>query len=171
VLHRAQAVVAVAPRPRGQGNAVRMGSGLPHGAVALQAAEDALHAGPQGYGVVDAEVVVVEVGPVDGGMTDLGVRMAVLEAVDRALAAAGSVLLEPFMAVQVTTPAEFVGDVVGLLGGLGARIEAMEGGERESCISALAPLRALFGFSTALRSATRGKAFFTMTFARYDAVS
>jgi elongation factor G len=171
VLHRAQAAVTVAPRPRGQGNAVRIGPGLPHGAVALQAAEDALHAGPQGYGVVDAEVVVVEVGPVDGGMTDLGVRMAVLEAVERALAAAGSVLLEPFMAVQVTTPAEFVGDVVGLLGGLGARIEAMEGGERESCISALAPLRALFGFSTALRSATRGKAFFTMTFARYDAVS
>jgi elongation factor G len=94
--------------------------------------------------------------------------MAALEAMERAMTEAGSVLLEPIMSVVVTAPAEFVGDMVSLLGAKGARIEAMDGDALQSVIHALAPLRALFGFSTELRSATRGKAFFTMTFARYD---
>lgn len=166
-LHRAQVAVAVAPRPRGTGNAVRCEANA-FGAVAVQAVEDALHGGVQGYSVTDTEAVVLEISPVDGGVTDLGVRMATMEAMERAMTEAGSVLLEPIMRVVLTAPAEFVGDMVSLLGAKGARIESMDGDAAQTVIHALAPLRALFGFSTELRSATRGKAFFTMTFARYD---
>ncbi len=168
VLHRGAVAVAVAPRPRGAGNLVRAEGSHPQQTVALQAVEDALHAGRQGFVVTDTEAVLQEVAPVDGGLTDLGVRMAVLEAMERAMVEAGSVVLEPIMECVVTVPAEFVGEVVSLLGAKGARIEAMEGGGAETVLRALAPLRALFGFSTELRSATRGKAFFTMTFARFD---
>lgn len=167
-MHRAQVAVAVAPRPRGAGNLVRCEADCTHQTVAVQAVEDALHGGVQGYAVTDTEAVILGVAPVDGGITDLGVRMAALEAMERAMTEAGSVLLEPIMRVVVTAPAEFVGDMVSLLGAKGARIEAMDGDALQTVIHALAPLRALFGFSTELRSATRGKAFFTMTFARYD---
>jgi len=84
------------------------------------------------------------------------------------LAAAKPALLEPIMEVEIGVPDAFVGDVVGLLGSKGAKVENMVDRGGHKTISALAALRQMFGFSTELRSATQGRAGLTMRFAKFD---
>jgi len=72
------------------------------------------------------------------------------------------------MWVQVFAPDEFVGESISLLGARGAKIENMFDSGGRKIIQALTPLRQLFGFSTALRSATQGRAGMTMRFERFD---
>jgi elongation factor G len=82
------------------------------------------------------------------------------------------VLLEPVMKVEVTSPEEFMGDVMGDLSGRRGQIEGMEsrsGGV--TAIRAMVPLSEMFGYATSLRSATQGRATFTMEFDHYDPVS
>lgn len=161
--------VSVHPARRGEGSAVT--TELPEGAqtaVAMRAAEDALQAGVGGCVMTDTRVRVESVEPFEGGLTELGVRMAALDAMQRALSAASPVRLEPIMSVELRTPAEYVGECVNLLGIKNARILDVRSPEGGSEIMALAPMRQLFGFATELRSRTKGKAFYSLTFSRYD---
>ena len=80
---------------------------------------------------------------------------------------AGPVLLEPVMSVDVTTPKEFVGEVLSSLQMRGGAIDTVESGHAAERVSAKVPLGAMFGYTTDLRSATQGRAAYTMTFARY----
>ncbi len=133
--------------------------------------EDALQAGMlQGCLVADVEATVLEVAPFEDGLSDLGVRMAALDAMKDALSKASPVLLEPIMSVELRMPQEYVGDCVNLLGAKNARILDVRTSDFESGISATAPMRQLFGFSTELRSRTKGKAFYSLVFSRYDVV-
>ena len=77
------------------------------------------------------------------------------------------VLLEPVMSVDVTTPKEFVGEVLSSLQMRGGAIGTMESGHAAERVSAKVPLGAMFGYTTDLRSATQGRAAFTMAFAHY----
>lgn len=171
-LHRALVRVAVQPRERGAGNAVV--SDVPAGNmanIALKAMEDALQAGAaHGCVVADAEARLLAVSPFEDGLTELGVRMAALEAMKAALSQASPVLLEPIMSVELRMPPEYVGDCVNLLGAKNARILDVRTGDFDSGITAMAPMRQLFGFSTELRSRTKGKAFYSLVFSRYDVV-
>lgn len=171
-LHRALVRVSVQPRERGTGNAVV--SDVPAGnlaGIALKAMEDALQAGAaHGCVVADAEARLLAVSPFEDGLTELGVRMAALEAMKTALSQASPVLLEPIMSVELRMPPEYVGDCVNLLGAKNARILDVRTGDFDSGISAMAPMRQLFGFSTELRSRTKGKAFYSLVFSRYDVV-
>jgi elongation factor G len=171
-LHRALVRVAVRPRKRGTGNEVL--SDVPSGnmtAIAQRAMEDALQAGAShGCVVADVEARLLAVSPFEDGLTELGVRMATLEAMRAALADASPVLLEPIMDVEMRMPPEYVGDCVNLLGAKNARILDVRTGDFDSGITAMAPMRQLFGFSTELRSRTKGKAFYSMVFSRYDVV-
>ena len=171
-LHRALVRVAVQPRERGAGNAVV--SDVPAGNlanIALKAMEDALQAGAaHGCVVADAEARLLAVSPFEDGLTELGVRMAALEAMKTALSQASPVLLEPIMSVELRMPPEYVGDCVNLLGAKNARILDVRTGDFDSGITAMAPMRQLFGFSTELRSRTKGKAFYSLVFSRYDVV-
>jgi len=72
------------------------------------------------------------------------------------------------MDVELRMPGEYVGDCVNLLGAKNARILDVRTAEHDSGISALAPMRQLFGFATELRSRTKGKAFYSLVFSRYD---
>ncbi len=131
--------------------------------------ENALQSGPiKGFPVQDIRVRVVELGRIEGESTDVGFRMAALQATKEALQNAGLRLMEPLMDVEITVPEEFVGEIIGLLGAKGAKIENMFDRGGVKVVKSLTPLRSLFGFSTQMRSATQGRAGMMMQFSRFD---
>jgi len=129
---------------------------------------EAMGAGPQGNRLEDIEAVLISVEPRLDVASDVGWRIAGSRAMVKACEAAGTALLEPIMHLEVLVPDEFVGEVLGDLNQRRAQIlDVGMRGNRRSVIAEL-PLRVLFGYSTAVRSATQGRADFVMTFARYD---
>jgi elongation factor G len=80
------------------------------------------------------------------------------------------VLLEPIMNVEVVTPEEYMGDVIGDLNSRRGKIQSMEKRGKAQIIKAQVPLSEMFGYATDLRSRTQGRATYTMQFAHYDEV-
>ena len=91
-------------------------------------------------------------------------------AIKEAMRKSHPVLLEPMMAVEVTTPEEYMGDVMGDLSSRRGHIEGMEPQGNAQVVHAKVPLSEMFGYSTDLRSKTQGRAVYTMTFKAYEAV-
>ncbi|MGE4554121.1 MAG: elongation factor G, partial [Desulfovibrionaceae bacterium] len=174
VMHYGFVRLSVEPRPREAGNDVSMGMDVAAWPEAwLTAVSEGITDGLQsgvlkGYPVQDVRVRVLELRRIDGESTQAGYRMAAAMALKRAMEAAGPLLLEPIMALELTVPGDFVGEVIGLLGSKGAKVENMFDRGGGKVVQALAPLGRLFGFSTELRSATQGRAGFMMRFARFD---
>src|SRR5690606_8447881 len=83
---------------------------------------------------------------------------------------ANPVLLEPIMKVEVVTPEEFMGDVMGDLNARRGRVQGMEARSNAQVIRALVPLAEMFGYATDLRSQTQGRAVYTMHFSHYEEV-
>lgn len=168
-VHRGLVRVTVQATPRGQGNEVL--TELPPSVqvdTAIQAMHDALQAGVlDGCVVTDVRARLVSIEPFEGGLSDLGVRMATLEAMKTALGHASPARLEPIMDLKLRMPAEYLGDCVNLLGTKNARILDVITDEHDSHIKAQAPMRQLFGFTTELRSRTKGKAFYALVFSHY----
>jgi elongation factor G len=172
--HYGQVSVRVSPLPRESGRDV----GFEIDRAAYPAAwmdavaeglEDGLQSGvAKGYPVQDVRVRVVGVQTMDGKSSPVGYRMAAAQALKAALENAGPRLLEPIMFLEISVPDQFVGDVAGLLGSSGAKIENMFDRAGVKIVQALAPLRRLFGFSTKLRSATQGRAGMVMKFSKFD---
>ena len=79
-----------------------------------------------------------------------------------AVQAAGEVLLEPIMTLEIVTPSEFVGDVISDISSRRGRVTEMENQGDFQVLSALAPLAELFGYATAIRSLTKGRASYTL---------
>jgi elongation factor G len=98
---------------------------------------------------------------------DVAIRMAAAEAVDRMLEAAGTVLLEPVMRVEVSVPEEHLGDVINDLQQRRAIITATEIRGGVNVLTAEAPLASMFGYSAAVRSVSQGRASFTMAPLKY----
>jgi elongation factor G len=173
-MHHGRVGVSVAPLPRDTGRDVQIEANteaIPRALVdaAAEGVEDGLQSGVvRGYPVQDVRVHITQLVRKEGVSTPAGFRMAAASALKKALAAGSPRLLEPIMHLEVTAPEEFVGDVVGLLGAKGAKIENMFDRGGIKVVQALTPLASLFGFSTDLRSATQGRAGMTMTFARFD---
>lgn len=173
-VHHGKVALTVAPLPRATGRdiafAVDTASLAPAVVQAIaEGLEDGLQSGPlKGYPVQDIRVRVTGVFPIEGRTTPVGCRMAASIALKAALAAAGPALLEPIMELEIGVPDAFVGDVVGLLGAKGAKIENMFDRGGQKVVTALAPLRQMFGFSTDLRSATQGRAGLSMRFSKFD---
>ncbi|WP_459932316.1 elongation factor G [Fundidesulfovibrio butyratiphilus] len=133
---------------------------------------DGLNSGPmQGFPVQDVRVRVTALGRMDGQSSPVGYRMAAAMALKNALRAAGPRLLEPLMVLEISAPDEYVGEVIGLLGTKGAKIENLFDRAGQKVVQALTPLSRLFGFSTQLRSATQGRAGMVMKFARFDLIA
>jgi elongation factor G len=131
--------------------------------------EDNLQSGVlKGYPLQDVRVAVREMRRKEGKSTPVGYHMAAASALRQALESAGPVLLQPIMWLEVFAPEEFVGEIVGLLGSKGAKIENMYDRAGQKVVQALAPMVKLFGFSTDVRSASQGRASFIMKFARFD---
>lgn len=172
VPHYGKVALRISPGKRDAGNLVEIAEGIREkSAVWLKAAEEGvasgLMAGVSGNPVRDVRVEIVDVDAKDG-TGEAGCHMAAAMALKKALADAGSVLMEPLMRLEITTPEESVGDVVGLLGAGGAKVDDMFDSGGVKVVKALAPLRSLFGFSTRLRSSTQGRAGMVMTFERFD---
>lgn len=174
VMHFGGMRLSVEPRERNKGNDVVFEvdtSSWPTGWIdaAAEGINDGLQSGVlKGYPVQDVRVRVLELQRRDGESSPAGYRMAAAHALKQALTAAGPQLLEPIMWLEITVPEEHVGDVIGLLGSKGAKIENMLDRGEVKTVQALSSLAGLFGFSTELRSATQGRAAFVMTFARFD---
>ena len=172
--HHGQVTVTVSPLPREAGREIvfaidRQAYPAPWSVAMAEGLEDGLQSGPlAGHPVQDVRVRVTGLFPVEGRTTDVGCRMAAAQALRNALAAARPALLEPVMELEIGVPDAFVGDVAGLLGSTGAKIENMTDRGGQKIVTALAPLRRMFGFSTDLRSATQGRAGMSMRFFKFD---
>jgi elongation factor G len=83
---------------------------------------------------------------------------------------ASPVILEPIMAVEVVTPEEYLGDVMGDLSSRRGRIEGMTPRKDAQVVKAMVPLSEMFGYATVLRSMSQGRALYTMQFSHYEHV-
>jgi elongation factor G len=140
-------------------------------AAAMAGVKEGVVTGPEGYPVEDLEATVIAVEPRETVKSDVGWRIAAQTALRRAIQAAGPAMLEPIMDVEVVVPEEFLGAVVGDLSARRAQIEDVGFRAHLRTVNAKLPLKSLFGYSTAVRSASQGRATFTMRFAKFDAWS
>jgi elongation factor G len=123
-----------------------------------------------GYPVVDIRVELVDGSYHDVDSSEMAFKVAGSMAFKEAMKRAKPKLLEPVMAVEVVTPEEYLGDVMGDLNSRRGRIEQLEPRGNAQVIKARVPLAAMFGYATDLRSTTQGRATFTMQFERYEDV-
>jgi elongation factor G len=123
-----------------------------------------------GYPVVDIKVALVDGSYHEVDSSDMAFKIAGSLAFKAAAQKAKPVLLEPMMAVEVVTPAEFMGDVMGDLNGRRGHIDGMEPRGNAQVISATVPLSSMFGYATDVRSTTQGRATYTMQFKHYAEV-
>ncbi|NLN27375.1 MAG: elongation factor G [Firmicutes bacterium] len=123
-----------------------------------------------GYPVVDVKVALYDGSYHDVDSSEMAFKIAASMAFKEAMRKANPVLLEPIMRVEVTTPEEFMGDVMGDLNSRRGRIEGMERRGNTQVVRALVPLASMFGYATDLRSATQGRAVYTMLFSHYEEV-
>ena len=129
--------------------------------------ESAERGGLKGWPLWGVRIVVLESPIPDPPPSDVAIRMAAAEAIDRLLDAAGSVLLEPVMRVEVTVPEEHLGDVINDLQQRRAIITNTEIRSGMNVLTAEAPLASMFGYSAAVRSVSQGRASFTMAPLKY----
>ena len=134
-----------------------------------QSIRDAGLSGPlSGYPVVDLEVTIRGGSHREGESSELGYQVAASTAFQNGLVSARPVLLEPVMSVDILTPAEFTGEVIGSINSRGGEVVNVIQKMPVAEIRATIPLRHLFGYTTDLRSLTQGRATFSMQFLRYD---
>jgi len=172
--HYAMVIAQLAPRSRGTGNsvvnAVRDKS-IPDGffPVIQQGVEDAMNSGIlMGYPVVDVETTILGGTFVEGLSSEIAFRVAASMAFRKACELASPVLLEPYMAVEILVPDEFLGEVLGDLNMRKGRVEGILARKAVQAVEAIVPLSKMFGYSTVLRSSSQGRATFTMKFSHYD---
>jgi elongation factor G len=174
-LQRGEVSLRLGPRERGAGIEIvlppsdRLGSSVEIHAALDETLRLAARAGVQiGYPMVDLSIVVEQLPILLGVTTALGVRAAAQRGFTLAVRAAKPVLLEPVMALEITSPNEFSGKVLGGLQQKRSRVEGMESRDVIDVIRAHVPLSEMFGYMTELRSATQGRGSFTMEFSHYD---
>jgi elongation factor G len=123
-----------------------------------------------GYPVVDIRVELIDGSYHDVDSSEMAFKIAGSMAFKNAEQRAKPKLLEPVMAVEVVTPEEYLGDVMGDLNSRRGRVEGLEPRGNAQAIRARVPLATMFGYATDLRSTTQGRATFTMQFDRYEEV-
>ncbi|BBQ51345.1 elongation factor G [Aeromonas jandaei] len=130
--------------------------------------QEQLKAGPlAGYPVMDLGVRLHFGSYHDVDSSELAFKIAASMAFKAGFMKATPVLLEPIMKVEVETPEDYMGDVIGDLNRRRGLIEGMEDGPSGKIVRAMVPLAEMFGYATALRSATQGRASYAMEFAKY----
>jgi elongation factor G len=136
-----------------------------------QGIQEAMSAGVlAGYPVVDISVELTYGSYHDVDSSEMAFKIAGSMAFKNAMQKAGPVLLEPVFQVEVTTPEDYMGDVIGDLNSRRGRIEGMEPRGNAQIITARVPLSEMFGYATSMRSMTQGRATYSMQFHSYDEV-
>lgn len=132
---------------------------------------DAMKSGPfAGYPVVDMKVTVYDGSSHDVDSSEFAFIEAGRQCFRKLFMAGSPTLLEPVMAVEVTTPEEYMGSVSGSICQRRGRIEGMADKAGVKIVRGMVPLSEMFGYSNAIRTLTQGRGAFTMTFERYEAV-
>jgi elongation factor G len=123
-----------------------------------------------GYPLVDMRAILTYGSYHDVDSSEMAFKIAGSRAFKKAVKAAKPVLLEPIMGVEVVTPEDFMGDVIGDLSSRRGRIEGMDQRGNAHVVQAQVPLAEMFGYATDLRSRTQGRATYTMQFDSYQRV-
>ena len=170
------ALIQLEPNPRGQGieivNRV-VGGTIPKEYIpAVQdGIEEAISGGVlAGYPMVDVKVAIVDGSFHEVDSSELAFKMAGIFALKDACKRAGAILLEPVMKVEVTTPDEYQGDLLGDINRRRGRIVNIETKNAACALHAEVPLAELFGYATAIRSLSKGRASYAMEPLRFDPV-
>ncbi|MGB3734390.1 MAG: elongation factor G [Ilumatobacter sp.] len=123
-----------------------------------------------GYNTVDVKVALVDGSAHDVDSSEMAFKIAGQQAFRKAAEMAKPVLMEPIMKVEVVTPEDYMGDVMGDISSRRGRIGQMEARGNTQVVNATVPLSEMFGYSTDLRSRTQGRATYTMQFEEYQQV-
>jgi elongation factor G len=174
VQHTAKVRLRVEPQPAAAGVTVTnsLNHGLP-GEMLAAVLEELENAG-QGGGVLGFPLMRLKATLLSGVMhetesTEIAFRMAAAAGFDAALRQGGTVLLEPIMRLEISTPDEYVGDLIGDLQQRRAIIQDQQARGHLTVIHAQAPLAELFGYSSAMRSLSQGRASCSMEPSTYSA--
>ena len=133
--------------------------------------KEALTSGPlAGYPMVDVQVTLLDGAYHDVDSSELAFKIAGIAAFKEAAKLAGPVLLEPVMSVEVITPEDFMGEVIGDLNSRRGQIQAMDERSGARIVKAVVPLSEMFGYVGDLRSKTQGRASYSMQFDSYAEV-
>jgi elongation factor G len=169
-------VINLEPGPAGSGFVFEdkvVGGSIPREYIrpVEQGIEEALENGVlAGYPIVDVKVELTDGSYHDVDSSEMAFKIAGSMAFKEAAHKARLVLLEPIMDVEVVTPAEYIGDVMGDLSARRGKIGGMAQRANAQVVSAHVPLSEMFGYSTTLRSMSQGRAVYTMQFAHYEEV-
>jgi len=123
-----------------------------------------------GFPVVDVKVTLVDGSYHEVDSSEMAFKIAGSMGFKEGCQKAGAIILEPIMSVEVVVPEEYMGDVIGDLNSRRGRIMGMEGRAGAQVVTSMVPLAQMFGYSTDLRSATQGRATYSMTFDHYEPV-
>lgn len=137
------------------------------GKGALEATDNGTLAG---FPVVDVKVTLIDGSYHEVDSSEMAFKIAGSMGFKEGCSKAGPIILEPIMSVEVVVPEDYMGDVIGDLNSRRGRIIGMDSRSGAQVISAMVPLAAMFGYSTDLRSATQGRATYSMTFDHYEPV-
>jgi elongation factor G len=169
-------VIDLVPRQPGEGYVFEnkiVGGAVPREYIAAvdKGIQEALNTGVlAGYPVVDVGVVLTDGSYHEVDSSEMAFKIAGSMAIKDALRKSSPVLLEPVMAVEVVTPEEFMGDVMGDLSSRRGHIEGMEPRGGGQVVRGKVPLANMFGYATDVRSRTQGRASYTMQFKAYEPV-
>ena len=121
-----------------------------------------------GYALIGINVIVDSLEYNDAEANDVAYAIAASMAFKEACAKAGLVLMEPIMALEVTTPSDYAGDVIADVNAKRGKILGIDPKHNKDVLKAEVPLSEMFGYSTQIRSKTQGRASFTLTFKQYE---
>ncbi|MEX0737368.1 MAG: elongation factor G, partial [Bacteroidota bacterium] len=121
-----------------------------------------------GYPVEDIKVSLIDGSFHAVDSSEMAFKVAGSMAFKEAARKAGPIILEPIMAVEVVTPEEYLGDVMGDLNSRRGKIEGMNPRKDAQVVKAMVPLSEMFGYATVVRSMTQGRALYTMQFSHYE---
>ncbi len=174
VMHFAGVTIEVSPMDRGTGNRfVNKCSNPLMTEEFIDSVDEGIREASEsgvlmGYPVIDVETTLFDATLKEQFSTPLSFKIVASMAFREACESASPVLLEPIMKVEIIVPEEFVGDVINDLNTRGGRIERITTKGPAKILAAIVPLSNMFGYSTALRSSSQGRATFTMQFSHYD---
>jgi elongation factor G len=170
------ALVTVAPNERGKGIEIEnqiVGGAIPKEYIpaVIDGIEEALAGGVlAGYPMVDLKIAIVDGTFHEVDSSELAFKMAGIFALKDAAKKANLILLEPIMKVEVTTPEEYQGDLLGDLNRRRGKIVGIEAKDSATSLSAEVPLAEMFGYATAIRSLSKGRAAYSMEPFRFEPV-
>jgi elongation factor G len=161
-------VIKVAPNERGKGIEIEnkiVGGVIPKEYIGpiINGLNEAIAGGVMaGYPVVDIKIEIVDGSFHEVDSNELAFKMAGIFALKEAAKKAGAILLEPVMKVEVTTPDEYQGDLLGDLNRRRGKIQNIEVKDNATILRADVPLSEMFGYATAIRSLSKGRAAYSM---------